>query len=481
MPGEPFFSARREGSRFVIQGEPHYARNVNERSLGGSAPFAQWHWNGDSLSISNCRYGVVPLYYSVTDDSIAISPSALRLAREGFARGLDYDALSVFLRRSWFLGDDTPFKGIKRLAPGTSWNWPARPQVRSYCGWTSATSMSREEAKAEYGRLFRCAIEDIVEDGDVIVPLSGGRDSRHILLELNRIGRAPSLAFTVERLSNDAQIAREVAAALGVPHRVVRGIPISYDRERTKNELISFSSVAHGWGVAARNFLAGLPPGVVYDGLGGDILSAGLFQTKQRLALYERQDLGELAEHLLGSERGFSTWLDPALYSQLSRSRARARLLAELELHRNTINPVASFYFWTATRTHVAAYTFAMIPDHMRVRTPYLDTAVFDFLASLPASYVVDHRFHDETIRAEFPDFGVAFENKTKQPSAALQNLKFSLDLALRRRGSAAWIQRRGILRQIAERAVRRGSAAGANTPTHAAYFAQLGELCPPL
>src|SRR3546814_11280996 len=58
-------------------------------------------------------------------------------------------------------------------------------------------SISREAAIDEYIGIFRAAMERIrPDDQNYIHPLSGGRDSRHIFLELVRMGRPPRLALT---------------------------------------------------------------------------------------------------------------------------------------------------------------------------------------------------------------------------------------------------------------------------------------------
>ena len=50
--------------------------------------------------------------------------------------------------------------------------------------------------------------------------------------------------------------------------------------------------------------------------------------------------------------------------------------------------------------------------------TPYLDTGVWEFLMSLPASLLLDHRFHIETIRAAHPSVAdVPYARKLTLPA----------------------------------------------------------------
>src|SRR5262249_4477166 len=137
--------------------------------------------------------------------------------------------------------------------------------------------------------------------GDVAVPLSGGRDSRHILLELHEQAHRPQLCVTARlyppRNDEDARVAASVAAALGLPH-VVLEQGERFDAELQKNVATSFCAEEHSWALVLADFLR-RRAGTVYDGIGGDVLSAGLFLTARRIALYEAGKLPELAEHLV--------------------------------------------------------------------------------------------------------------------------------------------------------------------------------------
>jgi hypothetical protein len=94
---------------------------------------------------------------------------------------------------------------------------------------------------------------------------------------------------------------------------------------------------------------------------------------------------------------------------------ARDRLTAELARHQDAANPVGSFFFWNRTRRVVALSFFAMLGEH-RLITPYLDPAVFDFLAGLPAELFLDHQFHREAVHRAFPEFaGIGFARSGRE------------------------------------------------------------------
>ena len=90
--------------------------------------FAKWDWDGERLVVRNDRYGLYPLYYFQNGNTIAVSPSLIRLLMEGALAELDHDALSVFLRIGFFIGEDTPFDSIRAVPPEARWEWRGFPR-----------------------------------------------------------------------------------------------------------------------------------------------------------------------------------------------------------------------------------------------------------------------------------------------------------------------------------------------------------------
>jgi len=208
-----------------------------------------------------------------------------------------------------------------------------------------------------------------------------------------------------------ARATREVAAALAVPHDILGQTGDRFAKERQTSFACNFASNEHFWLVPLDRHLAGMTnrDAPLLDGIGGDVLSAGLFLDEARLSLYRAGRLTELADRLLGR-------CDPLPFLQpsegLSLAIARARMVEELARHAQAPNPVASFFFWNRTRRTIASAPFGLLGAH-RVHCPYLDPEVFDFLLGLPPELFLDHSFHTETIHAVFPEHAaIPFETK---------------------------------------------------------------------
>jgi len=300
-------------------------------------------------------------------------------------RSIDWDALNVFFRVGTFIGGATPFKQIRKHSPP--------PLFVPH-----AHDMSRNQALEGYIQLFREAVQNRARAG-TIIGLSGGRDSRHILLELFRLGQLPDAVLSVDfQNENDAEIARQLCERI-VLQQILVPIGRGAASARWTLKTCNLSSLEHlGFATMARR----RDDRPLWDGVGGDVLSAGLFLEDWNLLLFREGKIDDLAERLVRTGN-VSFFRDQSLFP---RERALEKLRTELMLHASCANPVGSFYFWNRTRNNIGACAFALLRQHgQQTLAPYLDANVYSLLASLPAEFMLDHKFHDEAISMAFPDF----------------------------------------------------------------------------
>lgn len=370
----------------------------------GAEPFhASWDWTGQSLTLETDRFGLQPVFYRQAEGFFAVSTTidALLQADEAF----DWGALGLFLRLGFFIDNDTPFRDI-RLAPADStlrWRDGAltiearrRPQVRPYTG-------SRQQAKDIYIELFREGLKGLIEayqDAPISCPLSGGRDSRHIFLELSRLG-VPFRAFTVALdNANDDSIAAALCAQFQVEHTIVPMGRPSLKTARAMQAATNYATIEHRWMVGMAE---AIPSGVVFDGVAGDVLSAGHFATERMLSQFRQRNLEALAEDLLKGEEGLRNLLQPWLYEKVNREEAKQRLVNELARHVETPSPIASFFLANRTR-RVASLMATTVFKHCQGLMPFFLDPVHDFLFALPGEMTVDYKLHSETLAQAFPE-----------------------------------------------------------------------------
>lgn len=399
------------------------------QSAPPSDPWCSWSWNGERLVARTDRYGFFNLFYSASDRGIMVSPSLSALLAAGASPKLDAPAIAVLLRAGFLVGDDTPFESIKVLPPGGTLVWQGgrvtveakRPRPQTFAG-------SYEAAVDEYIDRFREAVRRRDTVGKLVVPLSGGRDSRHIFLELCRTHRSPDVAISIGGEGGysfaDVETARLLAARADVRH-VALQLPES--RWRAQMDSLSaahLSTAEHWWFEPLAVYLREARDDgdiTVFEGVGGDVLSTPFLKSPLRQNLYEQGRLRDLAEDLLSAEGYLPSALPNEWYRRFSRDSAVERLVVELESHSEAANPLVSFFFFNRTRrvTSIPPATFFGV--HARVWCPYLDADLWDFLASLPPAIVqsdANGSFHDVAIRRGYPEFAdIPYASKSYAPS----------------------------------------------------------------
>jgi hypothetical protein len=198
-----------------------------------------------------------------------------------------------------------------------------------------------------------------------------------------------------------------VTAALGLAHEVTEVPRSRLSTELRKHELTSFATPSMTWAVPLADHLAGRFD-VVYDGLGGDVLSAGL-EDEPRLRLYEEGRLEELARLLLvrrHQEEALDAVLTREASRRLSLDVAVERLVPELERFAEAANPLGAFWFWNRNRRELSTRPYSVLAGVAEVRTPYVDEALVRHLCSLPASMTsirLGGAFHEQAIRLGHP------------------------------------------------------------------------------
>lgn len=437
----PFFAVKKVNGTYQTQGVPHCSlghRIPAHNSDKTDGIFAEWNWDGSKLLVTNDRYGFFALYYFVSDDGIAISPSLTQLVALGAPTAFDDAALAVFLRLSFFIGEDTPFNAIRLVPPDTSFCWSDdKLSVTGRFTSSKLQHLKRDEVIDTYISLVRSAIERRLQNsGKTAVPLSGGRDSRHILLELCRAGNPPHITATLRHLpprsNGDAESAAQLTSALKIQHTILDQPKSRLLPELKKNIDTNFSTFEHGWLMAMADYLNGRVQSI-YDGVAGDVLSAGHFLTEELVDLYETGNLSGLADKLLtgdNPERALQSLLTGRRYKELSYELARTHLIKELEKHTEQVNPTTSFFFWNRTR-RVATLNNGLFQSVPNVYSPFIDHEVFDFMTSQPARMYLDYQLHTDAIARAFPEFAhVAYEKKDYSRVNHNHFRKFTLEVS---------------------------------------------------
>ena len=256
--------------------------------LRGMFAFAIWDQKKRELFIARDRLGVKPLYFTHTGDGSLYFASEIKaLLETGAVRAeLNYDALPDYLANHATSGEDTLFRGIKRLLPGHTLLWrDGRLEINRYWDLSFQRDENNQRSDADYiaewSELFRESVRlRLMADVPLGMFLSGGIDSSAIAAVMSELVREPIKTFSVafaEREANELEYARLVAKKFNTNHHEVVVSPEEFFAALPKLVWHEDEPLAHPSSVALYfvSELASRHVKVVLTGEGSDELLAG--------------------------------------------------------------------------------------------------------------------------------------------------------------------------------------------------------------
>jgi asparagine synthase (glutamine-hydrolysing) len=200
----------------------------------GMFSFAIWDIIGKRVFCARDRLGKKPFYY-FWDGSLFAFASEIKalLQHPHISAQLEAEALPEYLAFGYLSGEQTLFRGIKKLLPGHHLCADfalAEPEIRIEGYWdvppTSPAVATPREAIAETRRRLEEAVQSrLMSDVPLGVFLSGGVDSSAIAAIAGKFTREPIQSFSVgynETRYSELRHAAETAAAIGAQHREIR-------------------------------------------------------------------------------------------------------------------------------------------------------------------------------------------------------------------------------------------------------------------
>jgi hypothetical protein len=353
-----------------------------------------------------------PIFYAASNDRVMVSDSLAAMIPRLEDQSLDCGALAVFLRLGFFLGNDTAFSEVRAFPPGGRLHWDGMLKASGERPVVRPTTLTFDQAVDAYIDLFRQSIGRRRPESGAVrsLPLSGGRDSRHIALELHAQRCAVSEYVTISRdwrqFSADVSVAQIVAGYLGGQHVVIEPAGPLLDWQERHNLLTHFAAYEHAWIAPVFAYLAKYCAHSL-DGIGGDVLSAGLFNSGRRSRLASVRAFDELASNILqqwSPPPSSLCLLENLLGIRVHQDDVLQRIATTLAEFGEEANPVAAFYFWNRTRRKIALAPFGL-GRGTRQDAPFIDRDLFDALASFPAAWSLDGRLHDAVLARAYREF----------------------------------------------------------------------------
>lgn len=192
--------------------------------LDGMFAFALWDNRRGELLLARDRFGKKPLYYTVENETLYAASELKALRALGIERPISKEALDNYLRLMYLPPWKSIYEGIYQLPPAhygvfkdgkltttRYWHIPHRPLAISY-----------DEAKNEVRRLLREAVQKrmLASDVEVGALLSGGVDSTFVSLLAAESLEHPLKTFALGYgdYINELPYAEQAAQAIGSEH-----------------------------------------------------------------------------------------------------------------------------------------------------------------------------------------------------------------------------------------------------------------------
>ncbi|MEE9372622.1 MAG: asparagine synthase (glutamine-hydrolyzing) [Saprospiraceae bacterium] len=264
----------------VLKAYEHYGADCLNM-LNGIFAFVIYDLNTEDIFIARDHFGIKPLHYYFKNDLLIFgSEQKSILEHPAVPKQLNKKALHLHLNLRYTQGNETLFKGIKRLPPGYYLTYKnGELDVIKYWSLRPRINHNLTESEAIEGLNFHlkeAVRRQLVSDVPIGVYLSGGLDSSALVQKMSELGVTDINTFTLgfNEPTDEFPDARLIAERFGTIHR---------ESSLTMNPLSNMEEVIWHAEEPKINLLQGYHMSafvnkhvkVVLGGLGGDELFAG--------------------------------------------------------------------------------------------------------------------------------------------------------------------------------------------------------------
>lgn len=188
--------------------------------MHGMFAFALWDEEEQKLFCLRDQFGTKPFYYYVTEDGRLLYGTMIRqiLNQEGFVKELNEKLLQIYMSLTYIPGEETFFKGLKKLLPGRYLVWQnGELHIERY--WKAEFCPDESKSLEDYAEELHNTLKEIMTetkaaDEEIDSFLSGGVDSSYVLA-MSEAKAADSCGYEEERF-DESKLAAETAKLLGV-------------------------------------------------------------------------------------------------------------------------------------------------------------------------------------------------------------------------------------------------------------------------
>ncbi len=187
--------------------------------LHGMFAFALWDNSEQKLFCLRDQFGTKPFFYYVTSDGNLLYGTSIRkiLEQQGFVKELNVDMLQIYMSLTYPAGENTFFKGLKKLLPGRHLTWQdGKLTVERY--WRPEFNPDNEKSLEDWADEIHETVKQMMaevktDDETAESFLSGGVDSSYVLA-MSDAEMSNSCGYEDERF-DESGLAKQTADLLG--------------------------------------------------------------------------------------------------------------------------------------------------------------------------------------------------------------------------------------------------------------------------
>lgn len=363
--------------------------------MHGMFAFALWDGEREQLFCLRDQFGTKPFYYYQTADGELLYGTTIRKIMEqpGFEKELNEDMLQIYLTLTYGAGEDTFFKGVKKLLPGRYLIWK-NGQLRIERYWKPEFHPDESKSLEDWADEIHTTLKEIMpevktEEEQAESFLSGGVDSSYVLA-MSDLKMTDSCGYDEERF-DESRLAAETARILGRGNLRCRITPeeyfdtVSYVMYHMEQPLGDASSIVFALACKA----AAEHTKICYSGEGSDEFFGGynMYRNAQRYG-------DNLKTFYVGNTNIMKEDEKKRILKNYSEDVLPINLVKDIYKETEGLDPLTKMsdvdiQLWLEGDIYLNVDKMSTAAG-LEIRMPLTDRRIFDIASRMPSKYKVD-------------------------------------------------------------------------------------------
>lgn len=401
---ETIAAARREREETIlVKAYEKWGCDMADHIYGMFA-FALWDEEEQKLFCLRDQFGTKPFYYYVTEDGDLLYGTMIRQIMEqpGFKKELNEEMLQLYLSLTYGAGEDTFFKGVKKLLPGRYLTWQkGKMEIVRYWKpeFNPDESKFLEDWADEIHTTFEAIMPEVKEDNEWAESfLSGGVDSSY-MLAMSDAKTANSCGYEEERFDESGMAAetaemlsRDFARRVITPEEYFEIVPyVMYNMEQPLGDA---SAIAFAIGCKATAEHTKL----CYSGEGADEFFGGynMYRNAERYG-------DNLKTFYVGNTNIMKEDEKKKILKNYNEDLLPINLVKDIYAETEDLDPLAKMsnvdiQIWLEGDIYLNVDKMSTAAG-LEIRMPLTDRRIFDIASRMPSKYKVNEELNKVAFR----------------------------------------------------------------------------------